>query len=88
MAAKDDAVRTVSGLLYGGLGMPAPAGHTTKQINGKTQTVSAHEAWAHSSTDQTDVPTIKLFVNAIAEEMHKRGDPNRAAALLRQAAAF
>lgn len=88
MSAKSDAAALVTSIFATGIRMPAPTGQTTKTINGKSRVVSAHEAWEHSSTDQTDAPTIKTFLNAIAEEFHKRGDPGRAAACLKQAAQF
>ena len=88
MAAKETAAATVSQLLRAGLIMKPPTGHTTKTVNGVPQVVSAHEAWDHASTDQTDVATIKTFLNAVAVELYKRGDPDRARAALIQAASF
>lgn len=82
MSAQSDAQTLVSTHLRGGLVMKPPTGHTTKTVNGQPQVVSASEAWDHSSTNQSNVPTIKTFLNAIAVELQKRGDPGRAQAVL------
>lgn len=83
MSAKDDAVKTLSTILGGGHQAPAPAGLSTKTIGGVSVTVNAATAWNHSTTDQTDVPTIKTYLNALVEDYHKRGDVGRANALVR-----
>ena len=63
----------------------APPGHTTKVVNGKAQTVTAAEAWEHSSTNQADPATVKAFLYAIAAEFHNKGDPSRSAAAIQLA---
>lgn len=66
----------------------APAGHTTKVINGKSRSVTAAEAWVNSATNQADPVTVKLFLGALAEEFRKRGDGDRASASLKLSQTF
>lgn len=87
-----DAQNFLSAVLRRGSGPVAsavpPAGHMTKIVNGKAQTVTAAEAWEHPSTIQTDVPTLKAFLGAVSVEFQAKGDPDRAKAAVLLATQF